>query len=47
MTMHKQISIKVAIWLINFAITLLPAGYKNRTFINNCIATNIIKAENK
>ena len=43
----KIIQIKLAILMINLAIRLLPPGYKNKTFIINCIHTKIIKAEIK
>lgn len=34
---------KIAIFIINVGIQLLPKEFRNRTFIRNCMATQIIK----
>lgn len=37
--------VKIAIFFINLGIKLLPDNFKNKIFIDNCIATKIIKLE--
>lgn len=37
--------IKLAIWIINLGVKLLPDDYRCKVFINNCIATKIINLD--
>lgn len=43
----KQIKIWIAIKLFNIGMRLLPQGYSNKSFIDNCIHTGIIKRRDK
>ena len=40
-----KIRFKIAFFLINIGIKLLPKGYKDKKTINNFMATNVIKVE--
>ena len=40
-----NIRFKIAFFLINIGIKLLPEDYRDKKTLNNFMATNIIKAE--
>lgn len=37
--------VKLAIWIINLGVKLLPDEYRNKIFIDNCIAIKIINLD--
>ena len=47
MTTRKALKIKLAIAFINLGMRILPQGFSNKSFIDNCMHTGIIKRTDK
>ncbi|AZU97827.1 hypothetical protein [Vibrio phage LP.2] len=43
--MIHNLKVKLAIWLINLGIKMLPDNYQSYAFISNCMKVNIIRVK--
>ncbi len=43
----KSLKIKAAIALINLGMKILPQGFSNKSFVDNCMHTGMIKRADK